>query len=297
MKTSKLLLLLVSVGFLLIYSYFSPKFQENKQNTSQSVVPSKSSQDVLSADTSFADNEYIVASVYDGDTIETKEKIKIRLLGVNTAEIGQPYAEEARDFNRSLVLGKKVRLQYDVQQKDRYGRILAYVFVDNMFVNLELVKNGFAVSETIQPNVKYQQEIIEAQKQARNACLNIWEGLCSTPTNKENCVKITTIHYDAEGNEADNKNDEWISLQNSCSTTVYLEGWLIKDNSASNSYTFPTFSLPANKTVVIHSGCGNNTQTDLYWKCPEQKNAIWNNDSDHAFLYNQSKILVSDYSY
>ena len=76
-----------------------------------------------------------------------------------------------------------------------------------------------------------------------------------------------------------------------------MEGWLIKDSSASNKYYFKNYLLSQNSAVKIHSGCGTDSQIDLFWACPEQKYAVWNNSGDHAYLYNQNGELISDYQY
>lgn len=189
---------------------------------------------------------------------------------------------------------KTVSLKFDITQKDRYGRTLAYVYVGNTFVNLEMVKAGLAVSETIQPDVKHQDEIINAQKTARESCLGIWQGICQK---KETCVKISNINYDAKGNDNTNKNGEWVEIQNSCSQNIAMNNWLIKDSSASNEYHFKNFTLAANQKVDIYSGCGTDNQNKLYWSCPELKYAVWNNSGDHAYLYNSTGELVSDFGY
>lgn len=241
----------------------------------------------------------LISKVLDGDTVETSKGEKIRYLGINSPENGEPYSKEASEKNSQLVLGKNVQLEFDVQNKDRYGRTLAYVFIDKTLINVELVKLGLAVSETIQPNVKYQGKILASEKEARSSCLGIWSGLCSktSGSSNSNCIKIVTINADAPGNDNNNKNGEWIKIGNSCTNSVQLEGWFIKDSSASNRYTFKNFLLDSSSQVIIHSGCGIDSQTELFWKCPEGKYAVWNNAGDHAFLYNNSGDLVSDYEY
>ena len=76
-----------------------------------------------------------------------------------------------------------------------------------------------------------------------------------------------------------------------------MDKWLIKDSSASNEYRFKNFSLNANSTVDLYSGCGQDSQAKLYWSCPELKYAIWNNTSDHAYLYAGTGELISDFQY
>ena len=247
--------------------------------------------------------EVIISRVLDGDTVETSLGERIRYLGINSPEKGQPFSSGATKANEALVLDKKVRLEFDIQSKDRYGRTLAYVFAGDTLVNLEMVKKGLAVTETIQPNVKYQDEIVGAQKQARDNCLGLWKDLCSQKSDNVlgntsfGCIKIVSINADAPGNDNQNKNGEWIEIKSSCSLSVSMDGWSLKDSSASNRYGFKNFSLDSGKNVLLYSGCGQNSSDKLYWLCPEGKYAIWNNSGDHAFLYNEKGELVSDYQY
>jgi len=237
-----------------------------------------------------------VIRVLDGDTIEIEGGERVRYLGINAPESGQPFSTEATRENERLVAGRVVNLEFDVQTQDRYQRLLAYVWVGNMLVNKEIVKNGYAVSETIQPNVKYQDLILEAQQEAREHCRGLWAGLCSQDS-KSSCVKIVNINADAPGNDNYNKNGEWIEIKNTCSQAISMKGWLLKDSSASNKYEFKDFMLEGSKSVIIYSGCGTDTQDKLYWQCPEGKYAVWNNTGDHAFLYDASGNLVTEYQY
>lgn len=247
--------------------------------------------------TSFVQGEpAFVSKVIDGDTIVTSNNQKIRYIGVNAPEKGQPMSNDSTSLNQKLVLGKNIRLEFDVVKNDKYGRMLAYVFVQNDFINLDIVKNGLAVSETVQPNIMYQDKFLQAQKEARGNCLGIWAGLCSKNT-QESCVRIKSINANAPGDDSKNKNGEWIEVLNQCSSGVQMKNWLIKDNSASNKYYFKDFVLESNHSIRIYSGCGKDTKAQLFWQCPEQKYAVWNNLGDHAFLYDEDGSLVSDYSY
>jgi micrococcal nuclease len=129
--------------------------------------------------------------VIDGDTIEIENGEKVRYIGIDTPEIVDPrkpvqcFGAEASKKNKELVEGKMVRLEKDVTDKDKYGRLLRYVWVDNLstgsgqalFVNLELVKQGFATSSTYPPNVKYQKEFLAAEKEAKESKRGLW-GAC-----------------------------------------------------------------------------------------------------------------------
>jgi micrococcal nuclease len=83
--------------------------------------------------------------------------------------------KEAAEFTRRLVQDKTVRLELDVQQRDKYGRLLAYVYLeDGTFVNAEIMKAGYAQVMTIPPNVKYQDLFLEFQREAREQGRGLW---------------------------------------------------------------------------------------------------------------------------
>jgi len=237
-----------------------------------------------------------VSRVLDGDTIEIEGGERVRYLGINAPESGQPFSTEATRENERLVAGRAVNLEFDVQTQDRYGRLLAYIWLGNTLINREIVKNGYAVIETIQPNVKYQDSILAVQQEARDACRGLWAGLCSQKS-EGSCIKIANINADAPGNDNENKNGEWIEIRNSCGQSVSMSGWLLKDSSASNKYEFGNFTLESAKSLIIYSGCSTDTKDKLYWQCPEGNYAVWNNTGDHAFLYDGSDNLVTEYQY
>ena len=124
-----------------------------------------------------------VVSVVDGDTIHVRiaDRLeKVRYIGMNTPEVHhprkgeEPGGREASEVNRQLVAGKQVRLELDVQERDRYGRLLAYVWVGDTMVNAELVRRGYAQVMTIPPNVRYQELLVKLQREAREAGRGLW---------------------------------------------------------------------------------------------------------------------------
>lgn len=133
----------------------------------------------------------LCAKVIDGDTIRLSNGEKVRYIGVNTPETHHPtvgverYGIESYEANKKLVEGQRVRLEFDVQKRDRYGRLLAYVYlpvqagVRDIFVNAWLVENGYAQVMTIPPNVKYQDVFLNLQRKAREKNAGLWLNLTS----------------------------------------------------------------------------------------------------------------------
>jgi micrococcal nuclease len=125
----------------------------------------------------------VVVKVVDGDTIHVRlhDRVeKVRYIGVNTPELRHPTqgeqagSREARDANRRLVASRQVRLELDTRERDRYGRLLAYVWVGETMVNAELVDLGYAQVMTVPPNVRYQQLFLRLQRDAREAGRGLW---------------------------------------------------------------------------------------------------------------------------
>ena len=127
--------------------------------------------------------EGTVVRVVDGDTIHVRigaRVEKVRYIGVNTPEVHhptkgeEPGGREAAEVNRRLVEGQAVRLELDMQERDRYGRLLAYVWIGDLMINAELVRLGYAQVMTIPPNVRYQEVFLKLQREAREAGRGLW---------------------------------------------------------------------------------------------------------------------------
>ncbi|MBI3989509.1 MAG: thermonuclease family protein [candidate division NC10 bacterium] len=140
----------------------------------------------LGARTTF---EGIVTRVTDGDTLEVRiggRQEKVRLIGVDAPEKGQGvWGEKATEFTRERALKHPVRLELDTRERDRYGRLLAYLYVDGSMLNEELVKEGLAMLLTIPPNVRYADRFVRLQREARRREVGIWNpqsGLTESPS-------------------------------------------------------------------------------------------------------------------
>ncbi|MCG2692623.1 thermonuclease family protein [Candidatus Parcubacteria bacterium] len=123
-----------------------------------------------------------VVKVVDGDTIKLENGEVVRYIGIDTPETVHPskpvqcFGKEASDKNKELVEGKLVKLEKDITDRDKYGRLLYYVRVGDLFVNDELVRQGYAYIYTYPPDVKYSEQFVQAQKEARENNRGLWAG-------------------------------------------------------------------------------------------------------------------------
>jgi micrococcal nuclease len=143
-----------------------------------------------------------VTSIADGDTLHVKingREEKVRLIGVNTPEIAhpdlgikeEPYGKEAAAYTQKRLAGRQVYLELDVGERDKYGRLLAYVWLEKpvndseaevraKMYNAELLLNGYAQIMTVPPNVKYADLFVKLQKEAREADKGLWGAAVTT---------------------------------------------------------------------------------------------------------------------
>ncbi len=235
----------------------------------------------------------IVSAVIDGDTVKLQNGESVRLLGINTPEMGQPFYEEAAKRLKELVEGREVRLEADIEEKDRYGRLLRHIYSGDSLVNLELVKEGYAHVYIIPPNTLYSSEFEAGEEEARNAERGIWQ----LSEGSSSCIGILYFHWNAEGNDCDNLNDEYVTFKNTCPESIDMTGWTVKDE-ANHIYAFPDFSLISGATVTLYTGTGIDTTTKLYWhNSGNACNAIWNNDGDTLYLRDLNGNLVMSQRY
>jgi len=118
-----------------------------------------------------------VTRVIDGDTIIIEGNYRVRYIGIDTPEVHpevEAFGLEAWQANCELVEGKIVRLELDVSEVDKYGRLLRYVYVDNIFVNAELVRQGLAQAQAYPPDTKHQAYLEKLEHEARQAGRGMW---------------------------------------------------------------------------------------------------------------------------
>ena len=150
--------------------------------------------------TSCAKTDYanvLVTRVFDGDTIQLADGEKVRLLGIDTPEMYESdklfrdaqrtgedietivaRGRESYKFTKELVEGKGVKLEFDLEKRDKYGRLLAHVFIpmDEVFLNAEILKQGYAEVMVIPPNLKYADYFQGLYQEARENKRGLWSN-------------------------------------------------------------------------------------------------------------------------
>lgn len=127
-----------------------------------------------------------VTDVVDGDTIRVLldgRTERVRLIGVDAPEVDHPdqpaecFGEESALFTRRSLEGGRIHIEFDVDRRDRFDRLLAYVFLDGELFNATLVSGGFAIERAYPPNLARQEELRRAETEARRNRRGLW-GAC-----------------------------------------------------------------------------------------------------------------------
>ena len=227
-----------------------------------------------------------VLRVIDGDTCLLDDGRMVRYLGIDAPEKGDPHFNEATLANNRLVGGKQIRIEDRGLRKDRDGRLLAYVFAGDLFVNEALVRQGHAhVRRPLA--AQFRDGLLEAQGAARAKGTGIWVKATSAG------VSIARVHADPAGRDQANLNDEYIVIENKGERQIDMTGWTISDE-ANHRYLCPRFVLPAKGKATLRTGLGRNTDDELYWG---NRSAIWNNDGDTILIRDAEGHLVWSYVY
>ncbi len=243
-----------------------------------------------------------VREVIDGDTIVLSDGRKVRYLGINAPEHGQPYAREARNFNRRLVNGLPVHLEFDQIQEDRYHRLLAYVYTkrcgvrsagceEQTMVNEQLVTEGWAHVFSIPPNIRYATQFLQAQEKARTARKGIWK-IVRGP------LKITRIEPKGDGEDGKDALAEFVRVANISAQTVNINGYSIADRDG-HRYHFPSARLQPGYVLTLVTGRGRDRldvagPITLYWN---RGSGVWNDRGDTAMLSDPLGQVIDTFQY
>ena len=164
-----------------------------------------------------------VVKVVDGDTIKLKDGRAVRYIGIDTPETVHPskpvqcYGKEASNKNKELVEGKEIEMEKDVSETDKYGRLLRYIWIGDIFVNEYLVREGFAHSSTYPPDVKYQNRIREAERKAREENKGLWGTYCDNSQESTTTQEPSTADSQQDNNRMDTPGSTCSSDTYNCS--------------------------------------------------------------------------------
>jgi endonuclease YncB( thermonuclease family) len=223
----------------------------------------------------------MVTQVMDGDTIavflEDGKTYNVRYIGIDAPESEEKHFTESFDANSNLVLQKEVILIKDVSDRDQFDRLLRYVIVGDVFVNLELVKIGLAKAESYPPDLSCSDSLLLAEDEARRAQVGMW---IATPTPEASPPNVVIL--------AVNKREEWVDIQNLGDADVDLTGWnLVSERGDQECYLSGV--IKSGEVLRVWSG----TAQGNGFSCG-YNNPIWNNsEPDPAVLYNAQGVEVS----
>lgn len=265
-----------------------------------------------------------IMRVRDGDTMEAEfpngEIDTLRLLGVDTPEttlsrvnpdefegipdtaVGRDHmfnwGERATDFTTNELAGKEAVVRVDplADRRGSFGRLLVYILIDGENFNQRLLAEGYARVYPGSFELREEFEAAEATAQQNNVGLWDYTEPTQTPTETSSGGQliVADVHADAEGNDHENLNDEYIVFENTGGSVLDLSGWTVADD-ADHIYTFPTgFELEPGASVTLYSGSGSDSSSSVYWG---SGSAIWNNGGDTIRVWDASGSLVIEHEY
>lgn len=229
-----------------------------------------------------------VIRVLDGDTVHIESGERVRYLGINAPEAGQPFAAEATARNAALVRGQTVTLETDTEVRDQHGRLLAFVYVGGTSVSATLIQEGLAHVLLIPPNGKHAEYLLKLQREAREARRGIWG-----PAGIRGPFKIVTVRANPPGDEREDPNGEYVRIACVAAEPASLAGYTLQDRFG-HRYRFPPLTLHPGYTVLVFSGDGTDAleaagQARLYWRAG---GPVWNNTGDEATLRDPAGTVV-----
>jgi endonuclease YncB( thermonuclease family) len=312
LKTMWLIIVLLSL-FLLIATLASMLTKQRQQAqtppaiTPRALVSSTSSR----VETVEPLEQGKVVDVIDGDTIDVEiegEIYRVRYIGINAPERDQPFYEEATAANAEWVMDQTVHLERDVSEEDRFGRLLRYVYVDDVMVNEELIRRGLAALIVIPPDVHFADRFRRLEDEARRANLGMWQeedrSAVPSPTAMPSraspsprvaastTVEITTIFYD--GLVPTVEGDEYAEITNVGESAMNLAGWVLSAGDPDQVFTFPDYLLAPGERCRVYT---NELHAEWCGWSFESEQAVWSNGGECGTLFNPAGEQVSQRCY
>lgn len=248
--------------------------------------PERPTEPVTDAPTGGGGESWQSARVVDGDTLDVlgpRGEFTLRIIGINTPELGECFSDEATDALARLVEGQELVLVTDRSDLDQFERSLRYVeTVAGVDVGAELVAGGYAIARRYRPDVARADAYAALQRDAQRAQRGLWAPDACGTSDLEGVEISVDINADAPGDDSLNLNGAWVRFTNRGVEAVDLDGWVVADESASHRYRFSDLRLDPGASVTLYTGCGPDDATVRYW-CVSGS-AVWNNSGDTVFL-------------
>ena len=252
----------------------------------------------------------LVESVTDGDSLQVNingEVVEVRLIGINAPEGDACYGSDARAELAALVAGRQVLLAAGEEEFDDNDRLLRYLLLDGsegdgseepVLVNGELVASGAAVA--LQNGHEHEAAFKGLEDRAYASGKGMWATFVCPPPDGGAAPdrpqrRMGELAYDPPGEDDNDLENEWIEIVNESYTTVAMDNWTIRDESASNRYTITAgTSLNPGGTLRIITGCGSDGDGVRYW-CSDS--AVWSNGGDTVILQDPLGNVVARWVY
>lgn len=230
-----------------------------------------------------------VTRVLDGDTVDVGEE-RIRLKGINAPEKGECSADESTAMLKTLVAGG---VRVDRRGVGDRGRTLGYLFgADGAAIHVALARAGLVLAYPYGDEDDQATAIAQAEQAARSDALGLFDPHACGPTLAVAAlVRISELVQNPPGDDLASGAGEYVAISGPPGASV--GGWMIKDTSAGNRFSFPEGTvLPEGGQLRVYTGCGESRADALFW-C--RKGAgVWNNSGDTAFLLDPSGNLVDE---
>lgn len=238
----------------------------------------------------------LVLRVQDGDSLTVEvdgREEKLRLIGVNAPEHDECWGPEAQS-DLARLAQQDVYLSFDVEVRDQYDRLLAYVWDDGLLVNAALVLNGSALGSAFGSNTAYQEDMDSAEDFAESRRVGIW-GADSCGDVAPQGLTILRVNANPPGPDGDHLDEEFITVANTGDAPIPLGGMTLRDASTAHRFPFPDgLVLSVGRELRIVTGCGADTEATLHW-CSEEP--VWNNDGDEAIITTTRGTIVAHFEY
>lgn len=246
-----------------------------------------------------------VLRVIDGVTIEVmadNQIYPVSYIGVGLLEFEQDAIVwiRAKEKNEALVGGKQVRLVQDRSDVDSSGRRPRYVLAGSVFVNLEMIRSGYAVSLSLPPDLSCDILFAEAQQQAILAERGLWvpaptatRTLIPLPSATAAVTGAMVITGISERGTLWQEPEEFVEFRNDTEDSIQLKGWTLRDNE-NHVFVFPSFILGAGQYCRVYTNEYHPTSCGFSYYSPSP---IWNNDGDCAYLKDPYGQLIDTFCY